>query len=108
MEEKSILSKSNNLDQFQVQKTNPFLRALAYIGLIFLALIDLFPIYWMFTFSLKDNAEVFGANVMGLPQKWLWSNYVSALTRGNGKCIFHAGNHHSHSFLRRSPFHRDQ
>lgn len=88
MEEKSILSKSNNLDQFQVQKTNPFLRALAYIGLIFWALIDLFPIYWMFTFSLKDNAEVFGANVMGLPQKWLWSNYVSALTRGNVPLYF--------------------
>ena len=88
MAEKSILSKSNDLDQFQVQKTNKFLLVLCYIGLVFWALIDLFPIYWMFTFSLKDNAEVFGANIMGLPQKWLWSNYATALTTGNVPLFF--------------------
>ncbi|MDO5445170.1 MAG: carbohydrate ABC transporter permease [Eubacteriales bacterium] len=54
-----------------------------YIGLIFWALINLFPVYWMFTFSLKNNDEIFGANVAGLPQHWLWSNYSSAM--GTGK-----------------------
>ena len=42
-----------------------------YIGLVFWLLINLFPVYWMFTFSLKDNAEIFGKNVVGLPQNWL-------------------------------------
>ena len=54
-----------------------------YIGLILWLLVNLFPVYWMFTFSLKSNAEIFGENVIGLPKEWLWSNYASAL--GTGK-----------------------
>lgn len=71
------------MDQFQVQKTNKVVKVLIYIGLVIWALIDLFPIYWMFTFSLKNNEEVYGSNVMGLPKNWLWSNYGKALTTGN-------------------------
>ena len=51
--------------------------------LVVWAVICLFPVYWMFTFSLKSNEEIFGANVMGLPQNWLWSNYSRALNVGN-------------------------
>ena len=40
---------------------------LIYIGLIFWVIINLFPVYWMFTFSLKSNPEIFGENVVGLP-----------------------------------------
>ena len=58
MEKKSMLKSSVDLDQFQVQKTNKFVKVLIYIGLVVWALIDLFPIYWMFTFSLKNNEEV--------------------------------------------------
>ncbi len=88
MAEKSMLSMNNNLDQFQVQKTNKFLQVLIYIGLVIWALIDLFPVYWMFTFSLKSNEEVYGANVMGLPKDWLWSNYEKAMTTGNMPLYF--------------------
>ena len=56
---------------------------LVQLGLILWAAICLFPVYWMFTFSLKSNEEIFGANVMGLPQNWLWSNYSRALNVGN-------------------------
>ncbi len=63
-------------------------KILAYIGLIFWALINLFPIYWMFTFSLKDNKEIFGENVAGLPQHWLWSNYSSAMNTGHMNIYF--------------------
>ena len=58
-------------------------RILTYIGLIFWMLINLFPVYWMFTFSLKNNAEIFGDNVVGLPKNWLWSNYTTALNTGH-------------------------
>ena len=58
-------------------------QTLIYIGLVLWALINLFPVYWMFTFSLKDNAEIFGENVIGLPETWQWSNYVRALNTGN-------------------------
>lgn len=54
-----------------------------YIFLGIWALVNLFPLYWMFTFSLKNNAEIFGDNVIGLPNDWLWSNYESALRVGN-------------------------
>lgn len=37
----------------------------------------------MLMFSLKDNSEIFGANIIGLPENWLWSNYSKALTAGN-------------------------
>ena len=54
-----------------------------YVALIFWTLIDLFPVYWMFTFSLKSNKEIFGDNVVGLPKEWLWSNYTQAMNTGN-------------------------
>ena len=54
-----------------------------YVILILWALINLFPVYWMFTFSLKSNTEIFGENVIGLPQEWLWSNYEKAMKVGN-------------------------
>ena len=53
-----------------------------YTGLILWLVVNLFPVYWMFTFSLKSNEEIFGANVVGLPQHWLWSNYAEALSKG--------------------------
>ena len=57
-------------------------RIAIYIGLILWMLVNLFPVYWMFTFSLKNNEEIFGANVVGLPRHWLWSNYTSAMNTG--------------------------
>lgn len=51
--------------------------------LLIWAFIQIFPIYWMFTFSLKDNSEIFGKNMFGLPMHWLWSNYDAALKVGN-------------------------
>ena len=54
-----------------------------YAALIVWTFINLFPVYWMFTFSLKNNAEIFGENVIGLPKYWLWSNYTSALNTGH-------------------------
>ena len=64
-------------------KNSKAIRTVIYVGLVLWALINLFPVYWMFTFSLKDNEEIFGANVAGLPRHWLWSNYTSALNTGH-------------------------
>lgn len=78
-----IKKKSDDLSQYQVKKTNKVVRALIYIGLLLWAAINLFPIYWMFTFSFKSNAEIFGKNVAGLPWEWRWANYTSAMSTGN-------------------------
>lgn len=56
---------------------------LVYAVLILWALLCLFPVYWLITFSLKSNVEIFGENVVGLPQVWVWSNYSRAMTLGN-------------------------
>ncbi|MDD3206505.1 MAG: carbohydrate ABC transporter permease [Lachnospiraceae bacterium] len=53
-----------------------------YIILVLIALTQLFPLYWLLSFSLKSNIEIFGQNVIGLPQDWRWGNYVRAFTTG--------------------------
>ena len=60
-----------------------------YIGKFFLyfllvvwTIVCLFPLYWLFTFSLKNNNEIFGGNIVGLPHVFLWSNYQNALLNG--------------------------
>ena len=57
--------------------------AVKYAVLIIWTFVSLFPLYYMLMFSLKDNSEIFGANIIGLPENWLWSNYSKALTAGN-------------------------
>ena len=54
-----------------------------YSVLIIWTFVSLFPLYYMLMFSLKDNSEIFGSNVIGLPKHWLWSNYKKALIAGN-------------------------
>lgn len=56
---------------------------LKYLLLGIWTIICLFPIYWLVCFSLKDNAEIFGENIAGLPRSWIFSNYQSAFMGGN-------------------------
>ena len=54
-----------------------------FIVLLLIALTQLFPLYWLITFSLKSNTEIFGENVIGLPKVWKWDNYITALSSSN-------------------------
>lgn len=47
------------------------------------AAVQIFPLIWLVFFSLKDNGEIFGGNVLGPPQRFLWENYLQALFQGN-------------------------
>lgn len=59
--------------------------------LLIVTIIQLFPLYWMFTFSLKSNKEIFGGNIIGLPQTWEWGNYVKIFTKANmGRYLFNS------------------
>ena len=72
--------------------TNKSTKIISYVGLILWMLVNLFPVYWMFTFSLKNNEEIFGKNVAGLPQHWLWSNYTEAMNTGHmGRYFLNSG-----------------
>lgn len=67
-------------------------KVVMYVLLGFWALVNLFPLYWMFTFSLKSNDEIFGENIIGLPKEWIWSNYNEALEAGNmGRYLMNSG-----------------
>lgn len=85
-------SSNTNRNLSRIQRADKIRNGFMYAGLIFWALINVFPVYWMFTFSLKNNEEIFGENVAGLPQHWLWSNYAEAMKVGNmGRFFLNSG-----------------
>lgn len=51
--------------------------------LFVIAVIQLFPLYWMLIFSLKSNQEIFGGNILGLPESWRWRNYITVFSKSN-------------------------
>ena len=57
-------------------------KILTQVFLVLWLIVCLFPLYWMFTMSLKDTNEIFGGNVVGLPTQWLWGNYANAWGSG--------------------------
>lgn len=51
--------------------------------LIIVTIVQVYPLIWLAFFSLKDNSEIFSGDVLGLPKKFLWSNYSRALSDGH-------------------------
>jgi raffinose/stachyose/melibiose transport system permease protein len=51
--------------------------------LIIVGIIQLYPLVWLALVSFKNNAEIFGGNVLGLPKVWRVSNYKDALITAN-------------------------
>ena len=54
-----------------------------YVILIIIAIIQLFPIYWLTLFSLKNNYEIFNLSPLALPQELRFENYMKVWTEGN-------------------------
>lgn len=70
------------------QKTSKTLSTRIGFGILYLilsviAIIQVYPLVWLFLFSLKTNQEVFGMSPFSLPQDPQWGNYVKAWTKGN-------------------------
>lgn len=63
---------------------NRFSYLLLYVFLGIVALIQLFPILWLFLFSLKSNAEIFSGSPFALPSEFRWENYVKVWEGGIG------------------------
>lgn len=51
--------------------------------LVAIALVQIFPLYWLFTFSLKDNIQIFQTNPLGLPSPYHFENFTDVLQNGN-------------------------
>jgi raffinose/stachyose/melibiose transport system permease protein len=63
-------------------ENNKIWKRIKLIILSLIAITQLFPLYWLITFSLKSNTEIFGDNIIGLPKEWRFINYKTALTDG--------------------------
>ena len=71
-------------DNLAIKQTGSIIgRVGLYIGLCIWAFLQVFPLYWMFTFSLKDNFEIFHENPIGLPLVWRWENYSDVIENAN-------------------------
>lgn len=57
---------------------------LLYIGLAIVAVIQIFPLIWLFLFSLKDNREIFSGSPFALPTEFRWQNYQKVWEGGIG------------------------
>lgn len=49
-----------------------------YTLMIIIAVLQLFPLYWLVVSAFKDNAEIIGGTVWALPTKWRLDNFVDA------------------------------
>lgn len=58
------------------------------IILIIIGIIQLYPLIWLALVSFKNNSEIFGGNVLGLPEVWRFSNYKTALVGGHVATYF--------------------
>ena len=54
-----------------------------YVILLVVAGFQLFPLVWLFFFSLKNNQEIFNLPPLALPKQWRWENYVKVWEAGN-------------------------
>ncbi|MEI6566739.1 MAG: carbohydrate ABC transporter permease [Verrucomicrobiota bacterium] len=52
---------------------------LLFIMLVIVGVVQFFPFWYLFVFSFKSNADIYGGNIVGLPSSWMWSNYRDAL-----------------------------
>ncbi|WP_442852714.1 carbohydrate ABC transporter permease [Bacillus sp. J33] len=59
-----------------------------YLFLAIVAVLQIFPIIWLFLFSLKNNQEVFNMSPFALPQNPKWENYAKVWTEGNISLYF--------------------
>lgn len=79
------------------KKKNAPVKALIFAIFVLFSVVQIYPLVFLFFMSLKDNNEIFGGNIAGLPENWHWENYESAFRDGNiGLYLFN-------SFLLPSP-----
>ena len=79
--------KGFNPADYQVRKTNKAMAVFTWIVLVIWAIFNLYPLYWMFAFSLKDNQQILHTNKFGIPDgwpsQWRWKNYAEATDTGD-------------------------
>ncbi|MDR2608539.1 MAG: carbohydrate ABC transporter permease [Treponema sp.] len=57
-------------------------KILLYIFLAVMALSQIFPFLWIFTYSIKKSGDLFGPDFLSFPREPQWINYYKAFTNG--------------------------
>lgn len=65
------------------KKNTPFGKVVLWTILIFIAIIQIFPLVWLFNFSLVSSTEMFTNGLLVIPETVQWNNYKTAFTEGN-------------------------
>lgn len=58
-------------------------KSVLWIILIFMAVIQIFPLIWLVDFSLANSTEMFTSGLLIIPEKIQWGNYVKAFVDGH-------------------------
>ncbi len=58
-------------------------RAILWIVLIIVAVIQIFPLVWLIDFSLASSNEMFTSGLLIIPKKIQWGNYIKAFIDGH-------------------------
>ncbi|WP_138419073.1 carbohydrate ABC transporter permease [Aquibacillus sediminis] len=61
-----------------------------YVCLAFVAVFQIFPLIWLFMFSLKSNREIFAESPFALPTEFRWENYQKVWDGGIGLYFFNS------------------
>jgi raffinose/stachyose/melibiose transport system permease protein len=69
-------------------KKNTFSKPMIHVLLIFYSIISIYPLFWLFLYSFKDNKEIFVTNPFGIPHVWRIRNYIDAISQFNVKVYF--------------------
>ncbi|PAF19268.1 sugar ABC transporter permease [Terribacillus saccharophilus] len=63
---------------------------LLYVCLIVVAVFQVFPVLWLFLFSLKNNQEIFSKSPFSLPSEFRWENYLKVWDSGIGSYFWNS------------------
>lgn len=58
-------------------------KAIVFVIFGILLVTQLYPLVWLFIYSLKTNEEILSGNFFALPAVFQWSNYTAAIESGN-------------------------
>lgn len=58
-------------------------RTLLIVFMLIISIGEIFPLIWLFDFSLMKSGDLFGSHVLMWPDPPQWSNYVKAFEQGN-------------------------
>ncbi|MFI3251971.1 MAG: carbohydrate ABC transporter permease [bacterium] len=79
----SNLSSMIEQEENRKKKVNIISKVIIYTFLAIMAIVVLFPFYWMINTALKSLDEIDQAVQTFVPNNWMWSNFVDAMNVGS-------------------------